>query len=64
MTICRTREEIEAAARANAAGWPPITQAQADYVAALLAPYRELLAAHRRDPGPAGATGADQGERL
>lgn len=38
--ICRTVDEVRAAALADAQNDPPLTQAQADLVAAILAPYR------------------------
>jgi hypothetical protein len=38
MTCCRTVEEIRAAARADAQADPPLTQAEADLIAAVLAP--------------------------
>lgn len=38
--ICRTPEEAEAAGREAAAKLPPLTQEQADLVAAILAPYQ------------------------
>jgi hypothetical protein len=43
MVVCRTLDEIYAAAAADAAGDPPLTQAEADRVAAILAPYRLRL---------------------
>jgi hypothetical protein len=39
MTVCRTLEEVIAAADADSAAVPPLTQAQADQVAAILAPH-------------------------
>lgn len=39
--ICRTPAEIRAAAQAAAAALPPLTQDQADTVAALLAPHAQ-----------------------
>jgi len=36
--ICRTVEEVRAAARADAQADPPLTQAEADLIAAVLAP--------------------------
>jgi hypothetical protein len=38
--ICRTLAEIEAAAQADAARHPPISQETADLVAAILYPHR------------------------
>jgi hypothetical protein len=35
MTTCRTLDEVLAAA--DASDWPPLTQDQADYIAAVLA---------------------------
>lgn len=40
--ICRTLAETEAAALAEVATLPPLSQEQADLVAAILAPHREL----------------------
>ena len=37
--LCRSLAEIEAAAWADAAGDPPLTQAQANRIAAILAPH-------------------------
>jgi hypothetical protein len=45
MTTCRTVEQARAAGRAAGEQTPPLTQDQADYIAALLAPY---LTAERR----------------
>lgn len=39
VTICRTVEEIRAAAREAAAAMPPLTQEQADLIAALIEPH-------------------------
>ena len=39
MAALRTLAEIRAAGAALAAGWPPLTQQQADQCAALLAPW-------------------------
>lgn len=39
MTLCRTLADIEAAAERDAAADPPLTQEQADRIAAILAPY-------------------------
>jgi hypothetical protein len=36
MTTCRTREEARAAGRRDGAQAPPLSQDQADYIAALL----------------------------
>ena len=38
--ICRTLDEVRAAALADAQDDPPLTQDQADLVAAILAPYQ------------------------
>lgn len=43
--LCRTLADVYAAADADSAGDPPLSQAQADYVAALLAPHVAALAA-------------------
>jgi hypothetical protein len=43
MTWCRTIEEVEAAGAEAGRNDPPLSQAQADLVAAILAPYRHLL---------------------
>jgi hypothetical protein len=40
MTTCRTLDEVYAAARANAANDPPLSQDTADLIAAILAPTR------------------------
>jgi hypothetical protein len=45
MTVCRTLAEIEAAAFAHAQAYPPLTQEQANQVAAILAPYLPGLSA-------------------
>ena len=45
MTVCRTLEEVRAAALADAQGDPPLTQDQADDVAAILQPYQDRGAA-------------------
>jgi hypothetical protein len=37
MTLCRTVDEVLAAADADSQGDPPLTQDQADFIAALLA---------------------------
>jgi hypothetical protein len=53
MPVCGTMEEIRAAADAEAAKLPPISQELADRVAAILARYRDtILAARevRREP--------------
>jgi hypothetical protein len=42
---CKTIAEVEAAAVEESKDDPPLTQDQADYVAALLAPYRGQMAA-------------------
>ena len=41
---CRTLAEVLAAADADSAGDPPLTQATADLVAAILAPYARVPA--------------------
>ena len=38
MTWCKTTEEVRAAARDDAQADPPLTQAEADLIAAVLAP--------------------------
>jgi hypothetical protein len=40
MTTCRSPEEAFGAGQADAAADPPLTQDQADHIAAILAPYR------------------------
>lgn len=45
MTTCRTLAEIRAAALADARSDPPLTQAQADLVAAILATSRPATTA-------------------
>jgi hypothetical protein len=40
-SACRTLEEVRAAADADSAADPPLTQDQADLVATILAPYRD-----------------------
>jgi hypothetical protein len=40
MTVCRSLAEVRAAADADSKGDPPLSQDQADLIAALLAPYR------------------------
>jgi hypothetical protein len=47
-TALRTLDEVWAQGAADGAGDPPLSQAQADRVAAILAPYRRKLAA--REP--------------
>jgi len=47
MTVCRTIAEVFAAADADSRDDPPLSQDQADLVAALLAPYRDMLASPR-----------------
>jgi hypothetical protein len=47
VTLCRTLEEVRAAAHADVAGDPPLTQEQADFIAAILWPYRHQLAMFR-----------------
>ena len=51
MTTCRTLDEVYAAADADSIGEPPLTQAQADLVAAILASYGDQITAARQDPG-------------
>ena len=41
--ICRTVDEVIAAAKADAAGQQPLTQQQADLAAAILAPHLAAL---------------------
>lgn len=48
MGVLRTLDEIWEAGAAAGAAMPPLTQAQADLVAAILAPVRRQLAA--REP--------------
>jgi hypothetical protein len=56
MTNCRTIAEVLAAAAADPAGDVPLTQDQADLVAALLAPHRPLAGEPTQDvPAPGGA---------
>jgi len=45
MAVCRSVDEVRAAAQADAATDPPLTQDQADYLTALLAPHRKDQAA-------------------
>lgn len=45
MAVLRTIAEIEAAGLADGAQMPPLTQAEADHVAVLLAPWLPRLAA-------------------
>jgi hypothetical protein len=51
MTVCRTLDEIWAQGAIDGAGDPPLTQAHADQVAAILAPWRRTIAA--REPATA-----------
>ena len=46
--LCRTLDEIRQAGAAAGAELPPLSQEEADRIAAILAPYRRLLAA--REP--------------
>lgn len=39
MSTCRTREEARAAGRRDGEQDPPLSQDQADYIAAILAPH-------------------------
>jgi hypothetical protein len=39
MTVCRTLDEVLAAADADSASDPPLSQDQADLIAAILAPH-------------------------
>jgi hypothetical protein len=55
MTVCRTIAEVLAAADADSRDDPPLSQDQADLVAALLAPHRDMLASR------AGGTGWPSG---
>jgi len=48
--LCRTLDEVLAAADADSAAMPPPTQAQVNLTAIILAPYRLTLA---REPQPA-----------
>jgi len=41
MSALRTLDEVRAAGRADGAADPPITRDQADYLAAVLAPYQD-----------------------
>jgi hypothetical protein len=43
MTRCFTLDDVLAAADADSQGDPPLSQAQADLIAALLAPYRAAI---------------------
>jgi len=45
MSALRTLDEVRAAGRADGAADPPITRDQADYLAAVLAPYQQPAAA-------------------
>jgi hypothetical protein len=45
MTACRTLDDVLAAADADSAGEPPLSQDQADLVAAILAPHRQAAQA-------------------
>ena len=47
MTLCRSLAEVIAAAQADAAADPPLTQEGADQVAAILAPWYAQLARER-----------------
>jgi hypothetical protein len=47
VTVCRTVDEVYAAALADAADDPPLTQEQADLIVAILWPYRHQLAMFR-----------------
>jgi hypothetical protein len=49
-TVCRTIEEVVAAADRDADNDAPLTQAQADLVAAILAPYRGSPSHPDEDP--------------
>jgi hypothetical protein len=40
VTLCRTLADVEAAALADAKDEPPLTQDQADLIAAILAPHQ------------------------
>ena len=51
MAVCRTLDEIWAQGAIDGAAQPPLTQAQADRIAAILAPGRARMAA----PVPASA---------
>ena len=41
MTLCRTVDEVRAAALADAQGDPPLDQGTADLAAAILAPHQD-----------------------
>lgn len=41
--LCRTLDEIYAAADAESVNYPPLTQEQADRIAAILAPHLDIL---------------------
>jgi len=43
--LCRSLDEVFAAADADSLGEPPLTQAQADRIAAILAPHLPALQA-------------------
>lgn len=45
MTTCRTLDEVLAAAGADSIGEPPLTQDQADLIAAILAPHQRAAQA-------------------
>ena len=47
MTLCRTLDEVIAAARQDALADPPLTQEGADQAAAILAPWYAQLARER-----------------
>jgi hypothetical protein len=50
MAVLRTLDEIWAQGAVDGAGHPPLTQAQADLVAAILAPCRARMAAMETAP--------------
>jgi hypothetical protein len=45
MMLCRSIAEVEAAADADSLADPPLTQDQADLIAAILAPHRQAAEA-------------------
>lgn len=49
MGVCRTLDEIWAQGAIDGAGDPPLTQAQADLVAAILAPHWPAILAAREE---------------
>jgi hypothetical protein len=49
MTVCRTIDEVRAAADADSRDDPALSQEQADFIAAILAPHRTMLARVRSE---------------